>query len=436
MEEVTLDHRLAGLRSTYELIGRTAERMPEKIAFYFLRTGRVAEAAIEISYAQLFARLTRTANLFHDLGIRSGDVVSYLLPNLPETHYILWGAEAAGIANPINPQLDSDHIIAIMTAARSRILVIEASLMTAEKLSQIREQVPTLRHIIQLDNGENPIAFVLHYEEIIDRYRADRLDSARRFQPQDICALFHTGGTTGAPKMARHSHYNELATAMMTDLAIRLMPEDGLCGLPLFHVNGAILTGLVCFLRGATVVIATPAGFRTPDLIVNFWQIIAKYRVTFFSGVPTIYSMLLQVPVGGADISALRLAICGAAPMPRDIIGRFEAATGIVLIEGYGMTEGTCVSSCNPLYGERRAGSVGLRLPYQQQLFLMLRGNIFGPVKPTRLARLYCGDQIFSAAICSRRTMSEYGSRTGLIPVIWADRTHRAISGSPAAPKN
>jgi fatty-acyl-CoA synthase len=82
--------------------------------------------------------------------------------------------------------------------------------------------------------------------------------------------------------------------------------------------------------------------------------------------VPTVYSTLLGVPIGGADVSSLRYALCGAAPMPPELIRKFEDATGVKILEGYGLTEGTCVSSVNPRDGERRVGSIGLRIPYQQ----------------------------------------------------------------------
>lgn len=333
------------------------------------------EKAVDISYAFFVGRVTQTANLFHDLGVGSGDVVSYILPNLPETHYILWGAEAAGIANPVNPMLDRDHMTGIMNAARSKILVIPADRDIRQKIKHIKDHVPSLKHIIQLGNnsGADPGDDVIFYDDVIDHYADDRLDSGRVFHRDDVCSLFHTGGTTGLPKLARHSHYNEIANARMTGLAIGMTSEDiSFCGLPLFHVNGAFLTGLACFMTGATVLLATAAGFRTPEVIPNFWKIVEKYRVTYFSAVPTVYSSLLRIDMGGADVSSLRVAICGAAPMPCDVIEKFEGATGLVLLEGYGMTEGAAVSSCNPLYGERRGGSVGFHLPYQQMKTVIL----------------------------------------------------------------
>ncbi|MCF6215397.1 MAG: acyl-CoA synthetase [Emcibacter sp.] len=382
LEQVTVQSRLQGLDSTYAVIRRAALEGPEKTAIYFLREGNAQEAPVMISYAKLFSRVTQTANLFHDLGLGTRDVVSYILPNLPQTHYILWGGEAAGIANPINPLLDVDHIAGIMNAAQSMILVTMGPNAQSDlwsKVKNIKDRVPSLKYIIQVmsQNDQNAQeANILQYEDIIDQFNGETLDSGRIFDKDDICSLFHTGGTTGTPKMARHSHHNEISNSMMVGLAMGVSSDDvGFCGLPLFHVNAAIITGLACFLERAEIILATPAGFRTPGSLSNFWQIVEKYRVTFFSAVPTIYSGLLQVPVGDADLSSLRVAICGAAPMPSELIRKFEKATGLILIEGYGMTEGTCVSSCNPLHGERRAGSVGFRLPYQQLKTMILDGD-------------------------------------------------------------
>ncbi|WP_138378840.1 acyl-CoA synthetase [Luteithermobacter gelatinilyticus] len=382
IESVPLEERYDGEFTSYAVIARAARQMPDKPALQFLATAQPEEPPRTLTYGQLFTRVTQTANLFHDLGLGPGDVVSYLLPNLPETHFVLWGGEAAGIVNPINPLLDVEHIAGIMCAAKSRLLVALGPVPGTDlwdKALAVRDLVPSLEKIIRVggaaDSNDPDIIppDVIPYEDVIDRYNAAMLDSGRRIRPDDICSLFHTGGTTGVPKLAQHTHRNEVADALMIAVAGQIGEEAvGLCGLPLFHVNAAMVTGLTCFLHGATVVLATPMGYRTPALIANFWKIVEKYRVTFFSAVPTVYASLLSVPLEGEDLSSLDFAICGAAPMPRETIRRFEALTGLALLEGYGLTEGTCASSFNPRDGERRVGSIGLRLPYQQMKTVIL----------------------------------------------------------------
>src|SRR5208337_4704438 len=113
------------------------------------------------------------------------------------------------------------------------------------------------------------------------------------------------------------------------------------------------------------VVLGTPQGYRGDGVLEHFWRLVEHFKINFFSGVPTVYASLLQEPIGDADISSLEYALCGAAPMPAELFRTFESKTGVRILEGYGLTEGACVSSINPPGGERRIGSIGLRLPYQ-----------------------------------------------------------------------
>jgi fatty-acyl-CoA synthase len=145
-----------------------------------------------------------------------------------------------------------------------------------------------------------------------------------------------------------------------------------LSGLPLFHVNGTTVTGSYPFSIGAHVVILSPQGYRDPDVIKNFYKIVEHYKAVSFSLVPTVLSMLLQIPANGADISSLRYGICGAAPLSVELFQKFEAHSGMKLLEGYGLTEGTCASAVNPYHGDRKIGSVGLRLPYQEMKILIV----------------------------------------------------------------
>ncbi|MEE8584398.1 MAG: AMP-binding protein [Acidobacteriota bacterium] len=148
-----------------------------------------------------------------------------------------------------------------------------------------------------------------------------------------------------------------------------------LCGLPLFHTNAVIVTGLVQFSRGAQVVLLTPQGYRDPAVLEHFYEIVEHFGAVSFSAVPTVYSRLLEIPRQGRDLSSLRFAICGAAPMPTQVFEAFQEATGIRILEGYGLTEGTCVSSCNPKDGQRRIGSIGFRVPYQKMKVIQLDAN-------------------------------------------------------------
>lgn len=369
--------------STFDLIRRTAQTSPHAPALSFILQGTAEEAPLRLNYTELLGKITQTANAFHRLGLRPGKAVSFLLPNLPQTHYTIWGGEAAGIVNAINPLLDAEHIAELIHASDSELLVTLAPFPGTDlwdKVNALRDQLPELKAILCVDmanllpepqrsalkaqRGPLPEG-VLDFDETIAACPADHLESGRLIAADDIASYFHTGGTTGTPKLAPHSHGNEVAMAYSMNLVTRFGAGDvTLCGLPLFHVNGVIVTGLAAFIGGAEVLLATPQGYRNTTLIGNFWKVIERHKVSFFSGVPTIYAGLLQIPSEGHDLSSLKYALCGAAPMPVELIRQFEAKTGLTLLEGYGLTEGTCGSCANPPAGERRPGSIGLPMPY------------------------------------------------------------------------
>ena len=371
--------------STYALLQRSAERFGDLPALSFLASGSLEDQPWRISYAELFAKVTQTANALHRLGLRPGQAVSFLLPNLPQTHFVIWGGEAAGIVNAINPLLEPEHIAELICASNTSVLVTLGPFPGTDlwqKVSALGDLLPELPTIVTVDlanllpepqrsaiKAQRPAlpAGVLDFDELLAAAPADYLESARVIQPDDIASYFHTGGTTGTPKLAPHTHFNEVAMAEIIGLHGRYAPDDVLlCGLPLFHVNGVMVSGLAAFHRGAQVLLPGPQGYRNPALIKDFWKLVERYRVSSFSGVPTLYAALLQVPSQGVDVSSLRFALCGAAPMPVELIRQFEARTGLRIIEGYGLTEGTCATACNPYEGERRPGSIGLRLPYCQ----------------------------------------------------------------------
>jgi fatty-acyl-CoA synthase len=341
--------------------------------------------------------------VFADLGIEPDDVVSFLLPNLPHTHFTLWGGEAAGIVNPINPMIEPESIVDIATAVGTKIVVTVGPSLSEEiwsKVERVCGQLPNLKRVLQVGGPGDEAAGILDFDAAMGAQPADRLAFDRRIDPRDTAAWFHTGGTTGSPKLARHTHANEVSNAWVITEMLDLGPDDVLlCGLPLFHNFAAIATGLGPFAAGASVVLLSPAGFRHPNVLPEFWKIVVRYRATFFSAVPTVYASLLQVPTRGCDLSSLRFAMCGAAPMPREVFRSFEESTGVPIIEGYGLTEGTCGSSLNPRDGERRVGSVGLRIPYQGMKTVRLDrdGSYVGDCGPNEIGAVVIrGPNVFS----------------------------------------
>ena len=212
-------------------------------------------------------------------------------------------------------------------------------------------------------NGRGPV--VAYLDDVIAGQPSDHLAGADLPQIADLAAFVHTGGTTGAPKIAAHTHANQLACARGIALCSGLAPGEGvLGGLPLFHVNALIVTGIAPMFSGARVVWPGPAGYRDKALYARFWTIVEQYRITAMSAVPTVYGTLAQVPVD-ADISTLRLPIVGASPLPASVREAFAQHTGRRLLEGYGLTEATCASTWTRP-GEEQPRSVGRVLPGQQ----------------------------------------------------------------------
>lgn len=376
--------------STYDAIRQAAEKHPQNRALAFFLQATAYENALEWTFTQLLGKLHQAANMFHDLGIGPTDTVSYILPNLPQTYLTLYGGEAAGIANPINPLLEPETLADIMNAAETKVLVTIGPFPKTdiwEKVSGIVDQVETLETILRVDlaqylgglqkfvvklmrlgkSGPAVRARVLDFDQTMAKYPSDRLVSGRQIQPGDVASYFHTGGTTGTPKLALHTHANEVYDGWA--LGRSLETDSGkmtLLGLPLFHNYGAIAIALSSWFSGSGVLIATPSGFRGEGLIPNFWKILDHYKVAVFGGVPTVFKALLDVPIGDADLSNLEIAGCGAAPLPVELAKQFTEKTGIPILEGYGLTEGTSVSTTNPRGGEQKIGSIGYRLPYQE----------------------------------------------------------------------
>lgn len=396
--------------STYELLQTSAKKYGGKPAVSMMLQASAPFKLQTFSYKQLFQKVNQTANFFHSLGASKDSVIGLIMPNLAQTHFAIWGGEATGIVMPVNPLLEPDAIANLLAEANVSILVTLAPFPKVDlwqKVAQVLPNVPSLQHVMtvnlahQVGGIKGKIAGLLQKKHVrglygkkgiqsvipqgvqlhdftasIKKQNAKSLDSKRVFDQNDHSSYFCTGGTTGLPKIAMRCHRNELANveqirAMFGEQTIT-SKKTVLTGLPLFHVNAVLATGLYPFKQGAHVILATPQGFRGEGVIPDFWRIVAKHKVNFFAAVPTVYSALMNYPTKGHNISSLEYGICGAAPMPVQVFKDFEAMSGIKILEGYGLTEGACVSSVNPPLGERKIGSIGMRLPMQQMKVIAL----------------------------------------------------------------
>ncbi|WP_237718199.1 AMP-binding protein [Cupriavidus sp. BIS7] len=229
------------VQNTYELLCRACDRHPDRTALRFIMTGDADAPAFVVDYATLKTRVTQAANAFHRAGVTAGTAVTLLLPNLPQTHYALLGAQAAGIASPINPMLEVDHIAAIVDETGAGALVACAPAADSalwDKAVAVADRCPSVRTLFvvsvapylpaaeraRLDaifdaasRPSRPEVKIVHFDQALAEEPSDTLVSRRRIVATDICSYFHTGGTTGLPKVATHSHLNEAFVATMLD---------------------------------------------------------------------------------------------------------------------------------------------------------------------------------------------------------------------------
>ncbi|WP_030815386.1 class I adenylate-forming enzyme family protein [Streptomyces sp. NRRL S-337] len=303
----------------------------------------IADEASVLGNAAFACRVRRAAASLRSRGVGRGDVVALLLPNRADFVVALFAAWRLGATvTPVNPALTEGEVRYQLGDAGAAVVV------TAEP---------------------SPLDGALTVAEL----GAGPEDAAAPETDADALALLiYTSGSTGRPKGVMLDHANLAAMAGMMIEAARLSEADhSLLILPLFHVNGIVVGVLSPLLAGGRVTVA--GRFRAE----TFFDVVAAARPTCFSAVPAIYSMLAELPGQmPPDTSSVRFAACGAAPMPPALIDRFERRYGIPILEGYGLSEGTCASTTNPLDGPRKPGTVGLPLPGQQVAVMDPLGRI------------------------------------------------------------
>jgi len=319
LEATPYAQRIAA-ESTYAALQAGAAYRPDAPAIQFLAKADADQEPVVITHAQFIAKVTQAANMFHAWGVGPQDVVSFLLPLLPQSFYALFGAQAVGIANPVNPLLAPHQLTEILLAAQTKVLVVSGPVPGSdiwEKVMQIRGQVPQLKAIFVVQGDSNEAQAIYNFDEQLARFSGDALRSGRHIQPSDTAGYFHTGGTTGTPKLVRHTHENQVYQAWALRLTMPIEPGRAvLFGLPLFHVGGALTQGLAMLANGGSLVVLSPAGWRNPAAIQNVWRLVERYQPVVFGGVPTVLSAALSVPIGQADVSSIRIASGGGSAIP------------------------------------------------------------------------------------------------------------------------
>jgi long-chain acyl-CoA synthetase len=307
----------------------------------------IADDNINLTNAEFLDAVVRAAAVLQAHGVSTGDVVAMMLPNTASFVVSLFAAWRLGAAaTPINPSLAMAEIAYQVTDAAAKVLIAEEPLAV---------EVPGTAVVLTSELASGPS----QPEETVA-------------VPEDALALLiYTSGTTGRPKGVMLDHANLNAMCAMAIDAFELGDADhSLLILPLFHVNGIVAGTLSPLLAGGRVTVAGRFSLK------EFWSRIEQSRATYFSAVPTIYTMLANLPPEVApDTSSVRFAVCGAAPASVELLNKFESRYGIPIIEGYGLSEGSCASTLNPLNGPRKPGTVGLPFPGQTIRIIDANGN-------------------------------------------------------------
>ncbi|WP_027718050.1 long-chain-fatty-acid--CoA ligase [Desulfovirgula thermocuniculi] len=336
-----------------QLLDKAAATVPEHTAIIF--------AGQEITYRVLAGMVHRLAGALARLGVKKGDRVALMSPNCPQ-YVVAYMAiqKAGGVVVQVNPMYVERELEYILTDSGAEVIVAYDALYP--RIRNIYGATP-LKHVILFALGQPAVEAppgVLWMEKLLAE--APAAAPAVEIDPTaDLAVLQYTGGTTGFPKGAMLTHRNIVANAVQTAVwfaGCEYGREKVLAVLPFFHVYGMTVAMNLAVLMGYTQIILPR--FEVTQVL----ECIHAYKPTLFPGAPTMYVAINNHPeVGKYDVRSIRYCISGSAPLPVEVANRFEELTGGYLVEGYGLTEASPVTHCNPLRGRRKVGSIGLPFP-------------------------------------------------------------------------
>jgi len=302
------------------------------------------------SYAQFEQAVDRAACLLQSHEIAKGDVVSLLMPNSVEyivAYFACW--KLGALAGPINSLLKEDEISFVLNNSEAKTILIHSEFLP--RLENIRNDLPHLKSVIVFDDEA-----AASRDFVTEKAPSLRLPDITL---DDEAIIIYTSGTTGKPKGCLLTHGNLIANARQISGWLQFTKDDRLLTtMPLFHMNAVSVTTMSALYAGGSTVVSPRFSAS------RFWQIISDYEITTFGSVATMLSVLLSTyPEGvpaGLKTDRLRFAMCGSAPVPAEVMQRFEETFDCLVIEGYGLSESTCRSTFNPPDKRRRAGSCGV----------------------------------------------------------------------------
>ncbi len=326
----------------HDLLTWRVNEMPEKGFLFSEADGR------KFSYQEFMAAVAGSARLLASHGVSKGDVVSLLMPNSVEYiigYFACW--EIGAIAGPINSLLKAQEIAFVISDSEAKALLVHSEFLPT--IESVKEELKTLKAIIEFDD-EAAATSDLKNEATNSGSQGIDLDTD--------AIIIYTSGTTGKPKGCLLTHGNLMANAKQISQWLGFTSDDRLLTImPLFHMNAVSVTTMSALYAGGSTVVSPKFSAS------RFWQIISDYQITSFGSVATMLSMLLtRYPEGvpsSLTTDQLRFAMCGSAPVPAEVMKRFEETFNCLVIEGYGLSESTCRSTFNPPNQQRRPGSCG-----------------------------------------------------------------------------
>ncbi len=367
-----------------ELLQTAAQSYPDKTATSFVLRymlgGRFTVGG-KLSYRQLNEQVDRLATALYQLGVRKGERVAVMLPNSP--HYIItfFAAMRLGaIVVNINPTYTSRELQHQLADAGAETIVLLNIFWP--KLREVRGDTPVKRVIVahvhdtlgfpssllvKASQKRTPEWVDVHPEQdtfffahLLEKYGPT--PPRVNLSPDDTALFQYTGGTTGLPKAAMLTHRNLIANTLMINAwLVNGKPggEKMMAAIPFFHVYGMTVCMIYGLYMGAEIVIVP-----NPRPIENVMTIMQKERATLYPGVPAMYIGIINHPkVAEYDLRSVKACISGSAPLPMEVQEKFGQITGGRLVEGFGMTECSPVTHCNPVFGTRKAGSIGVPMP-------------------------------------------------------------------------
>jgi len=391
-----------------DLLHATASLHPDRPAITTIPAGGFSGRSSTISHRDLYKRTIRAANLFHALVGAEGGTVAFLGPIVEGMMEALLGAQTAGVASTINYLLSAEVIADLLAAENASVLVLsppDADAAIWRKAQDVVRRAATLKKVVVLGNPGAAGGSMIEFEVAAGRHSDEALEFEPRSTRETICALFHTGGTTGRPKLVRLKHGNQIHAAWSFAQVHGLDENDVVInGFPLFHVGGTMTTGLSVLAAGGHMIFPSPHSLRDREAIRTYWKLVDAFHVTIISGVPTSITALAEIPVGDADISSVRMGLTGGAVCPKAVSERFFERSGIKLYETYGMTETAAAISFNPGRGTPLQGSVGFRAPFAQTRIVSLDADKSDAICPAQTSGLVLvqGPQVFPGYVDPR----------------------------------